>query len=131
MRDSLLRETLSRRLTGTASQATSGSQLLPTPGPTATASTGSGTVFQCVSALSHTHSTGTTSRCESSRSPASTLPSSSQASSSKKRYAAPSIFASKRHRRSECAQPKPVTYLRDIFCLPSELRNDDGNVQIP
>ena len=128
LRDSLLRETLNRGLT--ASQAAAGSQLLPTPA--ATASAGTGTVFQRASALSHSRSAGTsTSQGESSRSLARALPSSSQASSTKKRYVAPSIFASKRHRRSECAQPKSVKYLRDIFCLPSDLRNEDGTVQIP
>ena len=50
--------------------------------------------------------------------------------SCKKRFAAPTMFKGKRSRRNE-PQPKPVTYVRDVFCLPSECQGPNGTVVIP
>ena len=49
---------------------------------------------------------------------------------SRKRYATPSMFLSKRARRNE-NQPKRIAYVRDIFCLPPECQGRSGTVVIP
>ena len=49
---------------------------------------------------------------------------------SRKRFAAPSMFLSKRMRRNE-TQPKRIAYVRDIFCLPLECQGRSGTVVIP
>ena len=49
---------------------------------------------------------------------------------SRKRYATPSMFLSKRARRNE-NQPKRIAYVRDIFCLPPECQGQSGTVVIP
>ena len=51
-------------------------------------------------------------------------------SSSKKRFAAPSMFTGKRSRRNE-PHSKAATYTRDILCLPGEFQGPNGTVPIP
>ena len=58
------------------------------------------------------------------------LPGTSRQSSFNKRFATPTMFMSKRSRRTE-PQPKKVTYMRDIFCLPRECQGQNGTVLIP
>ena len=49
---------------------------------------------------------------------------------SRKRFAALSMFLSKRARRNE-TQPKRIAYVRDIFCFPLECQGRSGTIVIP
>ena len=49
---------------------------------------------------------------------------------SRRRFAPPTMFKPKRARRGS-SSPKPISYVRDIVCLPKELQAPDGNIHIP
>ena len=132
VRDSV-RESLNRGLPQSAQAGPSGVPTLSTPG-----SAHRRTHFQRAVALAESRPINATQIPSTSHAPTPPVPRFSPSASCAqdldpppKRFRAPSMFVSKRRRRVECSQPKPAVYLRDIFCLPNEMKNEEGHVTIP